>query len=57
MLLFLHTGPSVGILQLIHEVKSKVGKEEDSEDYEALERIIRSNNFKNLMEVIPTVMS
>ena len=51
------TGPSVGMLQLIHEVKAKVGKEEDAEDYEALERIIQSNNFKNLMEVIPVVIS
>ena len=47
----LHTGASVSMLQLIQEVKAKVGKEEDGEDYEALERIMRSNNFNNLMKV------
>ena len=47
----LHTGASVSMLQLIQEVKAKVGKEEDGEDYEALERIIQSNNFNNLMKV------
>lgn len=53
----LHTGASVSMLQLIQEVKAKVGKEEDGEDYEALERIMRSNNFNDLMKVsvvIPT---
>jgi len=44
-----HTGSSM--LQLIREVSAKVGKEEDAEDYKALERIIQSNNFKNVMEV------
>jgi len=39
------------MLQLIREVSGKVGKEEDAEDYKALERIIQSNNFKNVMEV------
>ena len=45
------TGGSVDMLQLIQEIKNKVGREEDAEDYEALEKIIRSANFKNLMEV------
>lgn len=45
-----HIG-AVGISQLIEKIKAKVGKREDAEDYEALERIIQSNNFKNLMEV------
>ena len=39
------------MLQLIQDIKAKVGKEEDSDDYEALERIMRSNNFNNLMKV------
>ena len=42
---------STNMLQLIQEVQAKVGKEEDGEDYEALERIMQSSNFKNLMEV------
>ena len=45
------TGPSSGMLQLIQEIRAKVGREEDAEDYEALERIVQSNNFSNLMEV------
>lgn len=39
------------MLQLIEEIRAKVGREEDAEDYEALERIVQSNNFSNLMEV------
>lgn len=39
------------MLQLIQEIKAKVGKEEDGEDYEALERVVQSNNFNSLMEV------
>jgi len=50
-----HTGS--GMLQLIREVSAKVGKEEDAEDYKALERIIQSNNFKNVMEVGSCVQS
>ena len=46
-----YVGASVSMLQLIQEVKVKVGKDEDSEDYEALERILRSHNFSNLMQV------
>lgn len=46
-----HAGASVSMLQLIQGIKAKVGKEEDAEDYEALERIIQSSNFSNLMEV------
>ena len=45
------------MLKLIQEIKSKVGKEEDAEDYEALERIIQSNNFNNLMEVSDTMVT
>ena len=39
------------MLQLMEEIKDKVGREEDAEDYKALERIIKSPNFNNLMEV------
>ena len=39
------------MLQLIEQIRAKVGREEDAEDYEALERIVQSNNFSNLMEV------
>ena len=30
------------MLQLIEEIRVKVGREEDAEDYEALERIVQS---------------
>ena len=46
-----YAGESVSVLQLIQEIKAKVGKEEDGEDYEALERVVQSNNFNSLMEV------
>ena len=44
------------MLQLMEEIKDKVGREEDTEDYEALERIIQSENFNNLMEVSTAII-